>query len=250
MHVTFVFTEPEQGMGLLRLPRANLHIFQSMLYSLLPPDEAAFLHNEGYESGGQKMKLYAMSWPIAALRPTFMNKVIAFPIPVRLVVSTSLNSIADHLIAGALQKGKLRLGNNYVLCGQTDKEQQTVEGESLIARTLAPITCYEALGDKGRRYTRYFKPQEREFSTFIHSNLVRKFQALHPEREVPQGIVQFTPLGQMKERISLYGEKFSMPIKGWWGRFRLDGPRELLQVGLDCGLGARNSGGWGCITTK
>ena len=250
MHITFVFTAAEQGADLLRLPSANLHIFQSMLYSLLPLDEAAFLHDEGYEGGCQKMKLYAMSWPIAASRPVIQNKVIAFPMPVRLVVSTPLDSTADNLIAGALQRGKLRLGNNYVLCEHADKEQQTVEGKSLTARTLAPITCYEALGEKGKRYTRYFRPNEQDFSAFIHANLARKFQAIYPEREIPQGVVRFTPLGQMKERVSVYGAEFSMPIKGWGGRFRLDGPKELLQVGLDCGLGARNSGGWGCITTK
>ena len=109
MHITFVFTAAEQGADLLRLPSANLHIFQSMLYSLLPPDEATFLHDEGYEGGGQKMKLYAMSWPIAASRPVIQNRVIAFPMPVRLVVSTPLESTADNLIAGATQKGKLRL---------------------------------------------------------------------------------------------------------------------------------------------
>ncbi|KUK58056.1 MAG: CRISPR-associated protein, Cas6 family, partial [Synergistales bacterium 53_16] len=37
------------------------------------------------------------------------------------------------------------------------------------------------------------------------------------------------------------------PIKGWWGIFRLKGPVELLRIGLDAGLGAKNSAGWGCV---
>ena len=89
-----------------------------MFYSLLPPNEAAFLYNAGYEGGGQKMKLYAVSWPIAASRPIIQNKTIAFPMPVRLIVSTPLEGTAEAFMQGALNKGELRLGNNYVLCRQ------------------------------------------------------------------------------------------------------------------------------------
>ena len=32
--------------------------------------------------------------------------------------------------------------------------------------------------------------------------------------------------------------------------FRLEGPQELLQIALDCGLGAKNSAGWGCVTRE
>ena len=45
----------------------------------------------------------------------------------------------------------------------------------------------------------------------------------------------------------LFKEDNSFPIKGWEGRFKLKGPKELLQVALDCGLGAKNSLGFGCI---
>ena len=46
----------------IRVPRSNLHLFQSLIYSVLPPDRAAFLHDEGYPVDGRRMKLFAMSW--------------------------------------------------------------------------------------------------------------------------------------------------------------------------------------------
>ena len=47
--------------------------------------------------------------------------------------------------------------------------------------------------------------------------------------------------------MALFDAKLSCPIKGWAGDFRLEGPEELLQTALDCGLGAKNSSGWGCV---
>ena len=58
------------------------------------------------------------------------------------------------------------------------------------------------------------------------------------------------PLGKVRERAALFSPRTRFPIKGWDGRFRLEGPRELLQVALDCGLGAKNSAGWGCVTKE
>ena len=81
-----------------------------------------------------------------------------------------------------------------------------------------------------------------------HNNLVRKFRALFPDRAVPEGTVRISLVGRVLERVAIFSPKSSFPVKGWSGRFRLEGPQEILQVALDCGLGAKNSGGWGYMT--
>ena len=48
--------------------------------------------------------------------------------------------------------------------------------------------------------------------------------------------------------MSMFKDDSEFPIKGWWGKFKLEGPNELLQIALDCGIGARNSLCWGCLT--
>ena len=62
MHLTLHLNGPASS---LRLPLSNLHLFQSLIYSVLPPERAAFLHSEGYVADGRRMKLFAMSWPVA-----------------------------------------------------------------------------------------------------------------------------------------------------------------------------------------
>jgi len=247
MHITLWFTGDG---GRIRVPRSNLHLFQSMLYAVLPPERAAFLHDEGYRVDGRRMKLFAMSWPIAAERPVFEDGAILFPPPLRLVVSTPVTDTMDGIAGGALNAGDLRLGNNVVRCERIEAEQQRAEGEALTVRTLSPITCYDQAERNGRPYTVYFSPYQRDFAISAHNNLVRKFRALFPDRAVPEGTVRISPVGRVLERVATFSSKSSFPVKGWSGRFRLEGPQELLQIALDCGLGAKNSAGWGCVTRE
>ena len=137
MHITLWLTGDG---GRIRVPRSNLHLFQSMLYAVLPPERAAFLHDEGYPVDGRRMKLFAMSWPIAAERPVFEDGAILFPLPLRLVVSTPVTDTMDGIAGGALNAGDLRLGNNVVRCERIEAEQQRADGEALTVRTLSPIT--------------------------------------------------------------------------------------------------------------
>ncbi|MBR0204428.1 MAG: hypothetical protein IJQ56_08695, partial [Synergistaceae bacterium] len=60
MHIILWLTSPDNNESSIRLPSANLHLFQSMLYALLPPDDAKALHDDGFDSDGRKMKLFAM----------------------------------------------------------------------------------------------------------------------------------------------------------------------------------------------
>ncbi len=246
MHVTFWLTQSNPKEGMLRLPRANLHLFQSMIYRLLPQDLAAFLHDGGYQAQGKRLKLFAMSWPMASCLPAFERSAIRFPLPVRLTVSTPVEEIAFGLIRSVVSPEGLRVGNNKLLCNRVELARHIAQDERLTVRTLSPVTCYEVMTRRGRPYVLYFRPDDREFAPFIDANLRRKFSALFPDQAPPAGEVRVTSL-DVRDRVALFKPGMSCPIKGWDGVFRLEGPKELLQVALDCGLGAKNSSGWGCV---
>ena len=252
MHITLWFNavKSNQENAFIRVPRANLHLFQALLYAVLPPDRASFLHDTGYSAGGRQMKLFAMSWPIAAGQPVFEEKAVKFPLPIRLIVSSPMNDTVNGIAGGALNSGILRIGNNSVRCSYIEAAIQRVSGKSVTVRTLSPITCYSQAKRNGRPFTVYHEPDQQEFEDSIFNNLVLKFRALYPERKLPAGKVRVTALGDVHERISRFSEKLKFPIKGWTGRFKLEGPQELLQTAVDCGLGAKNSSGWGCVMAE
>ena len=245
MHITLHLNGDNQ---FLRVPSANLHLFQSLLYKILPPEQAAFLHKEGYPVDGRAMKLFAMSWPISASVPSFEQNTIRFPLPIRLVVSTPVETTFDGFASGALSAETVRVGNNILRCEKIEAIQQYADGDELTVRTLSPVTCYDQVERFGKPYTIYFSPQQKDFGVLLSNNLVRKFKALFPDRTPPDLPVTIEPLGRPVERIARFSSEVSFPIKGWFGRFRLKGPKELLQIALDCGIGAKNSAGWGCVT--
>ena len=234
---------------ILKLPTSSLHLFQSLFYNLLPKDYAEFLHNKGFVVDGRPFKLFAISWPISKNVPKIKDDIIEFELPVKLTISTPIEKTADALSCGALMVNKeMRVGNNILTCSRIDAAEMVAESDNIMIRTLSPITCYTQMTRQdGRKYTVYFSPYEKDFSDSIYNNLVRKYKALYPSKVIPDGCVTVTPLGNIKERVAKFMASNSFPIKGWEGRFRLNGPKELLQVGLDCGLGAKNSGGWGCV---
>ena len=244
MHLTLWLNSANSS---IRVPSANLHLFQSLIYKILPENLAAFLHSEGYPVDGKRLKLFAMSWPIASGMPQFERKTISFPLPIKLVISTPVTDTLDGVAGGVLAAQELRVGNNVICCERIEAVQQRVKGESVQLQTLSPITCYEQMERNDKPYTVYFNPRQPDFSLSVHNNLVRKFRALYPDRPVPEGSVVVHFMGEPKERIARFSPEMSFPIKGWAGRLKLEGPQELLQIGVDCGLGAKNSGGWGCV---
>lgn len=246
MHITFSFDI--EGDSTIRLPSANLHLFQSMLYSLLPDEIAGKIHDEGFDSDGRKMKLFSFGWPVADSCPQFGKGTIIFPLPIKLTVSTPLNELAAGFSGGALIKSDIRIGNNHLTCAKVEKQEQKVNSDSVLVQTLSPITCYESMDRDGRNFTRYFSPYDDEFQSGIYLNLTRKFKLLYPDRELKDEDFKIIPRGRPKERVSMFEKGGLFPIKGWWGRFLLKGNREILQTAIDCGLGSKNSSGWGCVS--
>ena len=248
MHITLYFKATEQDF--IRVPKANLHLFQSLLYNVFPPEHASFLHDEGYVVKGKHLKLFAMSWPISEKAPEFEERAIKFPSPVKLVISTPNRNLVDGITGSILRGERLRIGNNAVICSKVEAEQQVVTKNSVVVDTLSPVTCYTKTERNGKPYTLYYDPDNQEFENLIYNNLLLKFQALNPEKPIPHGRVSVTPIGNLYERLSRFSEKAPFPVIGWSGKFRIEGPKELLQIALDTGIGAKNSGGWGCITKE
>ena len=234
--------------GEFRVPKVNLYLFQAMLYDLLPRAFSSFLHDEGFSSDNRRFKLFAFSWPRGEGKPSFTESSIIFKYPVRLTVSTPVQPTLTGIADGALGKPRIRIGNNTVFCSKISFRKTEAKEDALSVYTLSPITCYSTLYKRtGEPYTLYHNPNDSEFAEQIRSNLLRKNQALHPELPAPEGELDITPSKSVREQVARFRPEDPRPIKGWWGRFTLRGPVDLLQTALDCGLGAKNSAGFGCV---
>ncbi|MCF0247339.1 MAG: CRISPR-associated endoribonuclease Cas6 [Synergistes sp.] len=229
--------------------REYLHFIQAFVYKLMPPDDAAFIHDCGYAVGEKHMKLFSFSRPMPQSgEPKLEGPYIKFPFPAWLVITTPFEKTAEYMAESALSETFKRIDTNVVKCEEVRCMQYEAESSEITVNTLSPVTCYTTeYSADGKKYTRYFSPDEAEFISSAGANLKRKFQALYPDEPLPEGNVVIKPLDNIRQHTLKFRPGDSFPIKAWSGSFRMSGPRALLQTAIDCGIGAKNSIGLGCI---
>lgn len=226
------------------IPLQYNRLIQSAIYAALPPAVATRYHAQGHTAGGRKYKL----WSFSRLTGKFiMDKVggtIAFPEGARLVISSPDMEFFLSLVNNLLTKSTIRVGEVVMKVSEVRLEEQKVEDSFLVVRTLSPIVVYSTLlKPEGGKYTCYYQPGEGEFSKLITANLRRKYEALY-EKQPAAGDVRAIPLDRPRLHVTSYK---GTVVKGYTGRIKLQGPRELLQIGLDAGMGGKGSQGYGCV---
>ena len=74
-------------------------------------------------------------------------------------------------------------------------------------------------------------------------NLLKKYEILNKQDIVIDNF-NIYPISKIKMNIVQYK---GIIIKGYSGYFSVSGDNKLLQVMVDCGIGSKNSQGFGCI---
>lgn len=123
-------------------------------------------------------------------------------------------------------------------------DEQVADKDSIEVRTISPVVMYSTLiKPEGGKYTCFFQPGENEFNRLITANLRKKYEAFY-NREPPGGEMFVRPLDRPRLHVTKYKNTV---VKGYTCKLRLSGPRELLQMALDAGLGGKGSQGYGCV---
>jgi len=175
-----------------------------------------------------------------------VRKEIVYEGAVRLVITSPLPFFIEELVNGILSSPYIRLGRNELTIEGIYNEMNEIKEERITLRVLSPITVYSTMTKMdGKKYTVYFMPKESDYDEMITKNLLNKYQAICGNPlEMNQKCVHVEPLRRGRCIIVNYK---NFIIKGYSGMVRLTGPAALLQVAIDCGLGSKNSQGFGCV---
>ncbi len=231
------------GMPLV-LPIHYNHLVQAAIYNSIDEDLAAFLHDKGYVSGQRSFKMFTFSRLTGAYKINSNDKTISFSGEIKLIISSPLKVFCQSLVNILLTRGSIRLGTSEIEVAKVFASGQAVEKEELKTRTLSPVVLYSTmLRPEGGKYTVYFQPGDPDYNRLLTQNLCKKYMAYYA-KEPPEGEVQAKPLGPQKLNIVEYK---GIIIKGYSGRLMLQGPIPLLQLAVDCGIGGKNSQGFGCL---
>ena len=161
-----------------------------------------------------------------------------------MTISSPVGEFCNSVANGMLTRRWLEIGSNLVEATNMLVRQHTVDRHEVRIRTLSPVVAYSTLlRPDGRKYTCYFQPGEPDYDSIISSTLRKKYEAYYNE-EAPMGDVKVEKLSQVKMHVMNYKDTV---IKGYSGKLKLYGPKELLQMAVDAGLGSKSSQGFGCV---
>jgi CRISPR-associated endoribonuclease Cas6 len=228
----------------LRLPMHYNQLVQAAIYANLGSELAGFLHSQGFIHGQRSFKLFTFSRLMGEYRLDKARNEIIFFKEVKIVVSSPLLQFCTSLLNCLLTNGSIRLGDESAEITGISVDTPKVETEEIEVRCLSPVVVYSTfLKPEGGKYTCYFQPGEGEFARLLESNLHKKYEVFY-QRTAPDGEFKVKALGRSRLNLIMYKET---PVKGYSCRLKLSGHPDLLQMGLDAGLGSKGSQGFGCV---
>ena len=229
------------------------------------PDYADFLHKKGYISpGGKPMKLFTFSriWcpnirRMGAILSIDYRRYCTFQI-----ASPMLEDFVQNFVIGLFQQQEIKIGGPHTVGRFMITQVETLplpifESETKFS-CLSPIVVSTMHEYEGKLTPYYFRPDDQQLSEAIQNNLRRKFETIHNKSAADLSVL-FEPDQQYIKDREKQGKRVTKKITIKEGDleatdiicvevpFTLKGSRELMEVAYECGIGEKNSMGFGMI---
>lgn len=228
----------------ITLPIHHNHIVQGLIYECLNKELSQFLHEKGFKHHERSFKMFTFSRLMGRFNMDREKRQIIFDTPIDLIIASPVEGFFNSLAGTFLIGSTIRLGNNNLKIMSIEGEHINLKGDEVIVQTLSPIVVYSTfLRPDNRKYTCYFQPGDPDYDRLITENLKKKYVSFF-NIEAPEGIVEVKNLTPCRRAIINYK---NIVIKGYSAKLKLVGPRELLKISLEAGIGSKNSQGFGMI---
>ncbi|NOX36862.1 MAG: CRISPR-associated endoribonuclease Cas6 [Calditrichaeota bacterium] len=221
---------------------------QAAIYQSLSPEHAQKLHDQGFLHGKRSFKLFTFSRLLgrkAAPRETSPEKGIWLHPPFQWYISSPVEWIMQEMAEYFLRKGTLQLGQTQLTLIGIEVLSPPEIHPPVKIKMLSPMTIYSTFRKPdGKKVTHYYSPMEKDFSILMTENARKKFQVLYNQNKESQFLIR--PISQRnRERIIYYK---GTVIRAWDGQYELVGDPDLIRITYECGLGSKNSQGFGMWT--
>lgn len=241
------------------------YLLTGWLYRLLHQADgqyAAFLHERGYRTRStptaqKTFRLFTFSdlrMERYEVRPQQGCFTLLSPV-VQLTLSFYVDRAAEAFVQGLFQNQHLTLVNRQHRADLTVErvEMQSVPilSDRVTVRTLSPVVVAERNEDG---MDQYLHPADDRFGPLLLLNLIDKYRSAWPDMPSPAddrfSYELLTKPGSVRSRLVTIkeGSREETKVRGWYGfDFALNGPAEVLEVGLLAGVGRYNAEGFGCV---
>lgn len=223
----------------------NYHsLLQGVIYSsLFNNEQIKDVHDNGYKLGKRKFKLFTFSELYGEAEYLKSSKELLFKEKGYFDFTSHKDDLVIELVSYLIQNKSIILGTEKIdIISYSILDDSVSNEKEETYHTTSPITTY--ITCEGKK-TYYYSPDEKEFSESIINNLSQKYYLIYEENMPDISIIE---IKNVKMKMVKYRKIFSIAyhcdIK-----FNNLTPK-VKRVILTCGLGAKNSSGFGMVTTQ
>ncbi len=244
------------------LPINNSHLISSLIYNIVDKSSSEYaerLHDQGYRLQNRAFKLFTFSPLYPGNRHKWVmhedGKMSTSEPLLHVTVSSPKSEFIEHLVIGLLQEPLVWIGKERFRVETVRKLDSPDFTDTMQFILLSPLVC--TTKREPEQYPQFLFPGDPEFERVLLENLCRKYQVLHG-REFACNSDQFSFTldhayeermnGKIQKLITLKeGKLDETKIKGTLAPFTIRAPRELIEIGYECGFGEKNSMGFGMV---
>jgi len=246
----------------ITLPVNNFHLLSSLIYNIVDHSSSEYaerLHAEGYRLQNKSFKLFTFSPVFIAGKGkkwqvhedgtmSTRERMLQF------TISSPKSEFIEHLVVGLLHEPFVRVGQEQFRVETVRRLDPPDFSDDMRFVALSPMVCKTKNDDD--RYAQYLFPGDGEFEHKLFENLCRKFEVLHGHPYEGDRRFRFMidpeylerRKGKVQKLITLKeGKPDETRVKGTLAPFRIEAPRELIEIGYECGFGEKNSQGFGMV---
>ena len=228
----------------LLLPLHHSPTIQGMLYKSLPLYLSKFLHDIGFFYNGRKFKLFTFSKIISEHFIIQKDKKrIKYKTPITLYISSGIDDISKSWGENFIKKDKIILGKNQLYIEAIEVLPKPDFSGEMIIKTLSPITAYQTVQKNGKKFYKYYNPDDKEFETLLKENIKKKYYILK-NKKIEDFPFEMKPVKNIRKARIKYKDFL---IEAYEGEFKIKTDPEIFKTVYDTGLGAKNSQGFGMV---
>lgn len=231
--------------GRLSLPLGYNHILQGFIYNILrdAPDYSDFLHNHGYLDEDRPFKLFVFSQingKYEVMAPNiFFNEIISFEI------RSPMADFCDIFYLALMHREHYILNGQEIFLKGCVATKRTISEDEIKVRTFSPIALSKTCMDGDSKKTICISPDDDGFEAAVISNFENKYRAAYETEPEPGLHICPVNVTDKDKVVTKFGGKIY--ITAWNGIYRLSGDPRYLQFLYDCGVGAKNTQGFGMV---
>jgi CRISPR-associated endoribonuclease Cas6 len=228
---------------------------------------ATWLHDKGYmDSNGKPRKLFNFSSlkinPSAKLHKDSL--IISESSQVTLFISSPLlEDFIQNFVQGIFLDQKLIIANNKVI-GRFNVSKVFVMTkpefkESMKYKMLSPLLLSTTKEQDGKLRQYYLRAGDDEIEEIVKKNILRKYETIHKKEFLPSKFVFNLDTDYIKSKggadhvsklITINKGKEEIKVKAFIVPFTLETDIELHELIYECGIGEKNSQGFGMVEVK